>query len=59
MSKLPPNSTSSIGHLQLVLNILHTVLENVSMKAALGHFGKPMHEAKDVGPPDAQLWDLC
>ena len=38
---------------------MNIVLENVSMKAALGHLGKPMHEAKDLGPPDMQPRDLC
>ena len=29
------------------------------MKAVLGHFDKPIHKAKDLGPPDTQSQDFC
>ncbi len=54
IGKLLANSTRPVGNLRAVLmiSIMDIFRENVSMKAVLGHFGKPMQEAKDMGPPD-------
>ncbi len=47
MPTLLSNSTSSIGKQRAVLSMLDAVLKNVRTMAVFGHFGMPMHEAKD------------